>query len=302
MREDLQGTIAARNREPYNVIGIIYPTGSIYLTNRTGMTNVPGNVTQGVLTDISASTQRLFPDEGRSTIGTLSFSAIDLNSDLTADLRSQFTTYGSPRGREVRVFTGDTSNFNELVRVETYVVDDAVAFERRGYSFRCSDRTREEKVSIFDKATTRLDATLAVDATTMTVVDSTGFETVAHTASFSDAPSSTVGYLLVRKTGEIIRYTGKTATTFTGLTRGVLNTNAAEVVVDVGTASDRRPEIEEFIYLEMPAPHLLYAILTGSIKVPPTRCRRRGTWGSIPPTLTGPVSTTSAPICTTRTT
>ncbi len=266
MRDDADVQLADRLRDPYNVVGIIYPTGSIYLTNKTGMTNVPGNVTQGVLKDISSSTQRLFPDEGRATIGTLTFSAVDLDSDITTDLRSQFTTYGSPRTREVRVFSGNSSDFNNLTRVETYVVDDVVEFSQREYKFKCSDRTREAKVSIFDRATTRLNATLTEAATTMTVIDTTGFDTMTHTAAFTDAPSATVGYLLVKKTGEIIRYTGKTATTFTGLTRGVFNTQATEVVIDGATAASKRPEIIEFIYLEMPAPHLLYAILTGVIK------------------------------------
>jgi hypothetical protein len=258
--------LASARREPRLVVGLIYPTGSIYLTNKTGLSNVPGNVVYGCLRDISASSQTLLPDEGRSTIGTLSFSAVDLGADVTAELRSQLDAGRGPRGREVRVWTGDTDNFNDFERVETYVIDRAIDLDGRSYRFYCSDRTREQKVSIFEPAITRLDASLTDVATTITVQDTSAFELLTHTASFSDAPSSTVGYGLIKKTGEIFRYTGKTATSFTGVTRGAFNTTAQAIEIDGATAPEKRPEIIEFIYLEMPAPQLDYAIKTGKIK------------------------------------
>lgn len=267
MRIDPPGSlIRSRRRDPRIVVAIIFPTGSIYLTNRQGIENVPGNVIHGVLTDISSTSQTLYPDEGRATIGSMSFTAVDLNGALTAELREQLRVFNHGiRLREVRVFTGDTNDFADFTRVETYVVDDAVELTERSYRIMCSDRNRELRTDVFEQVGTRLNATLAVDDETVTVQSTEGFEMLEHTAAFTDAPNQTVGYIRIRKTGEVIRYTGKTATTFTGCTRERFGTIAQHIDVDPATAADKRPEVEEFIYLEMPGPQLLYAILTGTV-------------------------------------
>lgn len=267
MRSALVGSrVASRYRDPRTVIGIIYPTGSIYVTNRPGIANVPGNVVHGVLTDISTTSQSLQPDEARATIGTLSFTVLDLAGAVTDELRDQLLNFDAGvRLREVRVFTGDDDDFTLLERVETYVVDSVVELDGRSYRFKCSDRSREQRTDIFEQATTRLDASLTDVATTVTVQSTDGFNMVAHTASFTDAPSATVGYFRIKKTGEVIRYTGKTATTFTGCTRERFGTRAQAVTIEAGTDADRRPEIEEVIYLELPMPEMFYALQTGVI-------------------------------------
>jgi len=231
-----------------------------------GIANVPGNVVHGCLKDLSASSQELHPDQGRSTIGSLSFTAVDLDNEITDEIRTQLLT--NDRGlcrREVRVITGDTDDFADWQdqRVDTYVVDGVVR-SGRSYVFSCSDRTREQRVSIFEQQKTRLSATITATATTISVLSTSGFEMLAHTAAFTDSPSATVGYFRIRQTGEVARYTGKTSTSFTGCTRGVLNTVAQPVTVEA-TDDDRKPEVEEVIYLEMPGPEMLHAIQTGVI-------------------------------------
>lgn len=74
-----------------------------------------------------------------------------------------------------------------------------------------------------------------------------------------------VGY--VRLEDEVIRYpiSEITDTTFTKCVRGVLGTKAVIHEVDANADADRQPEIEEFVYLEMPGPKLALAILTGSL-------------------------------------
>lgn len=267
MREDAPGSLlTAPRREPRHVVAIIYPTGSLYFTSRTGMTNVPGQVVQGVLKDVSSVSQQLYPDEGRSTIGAMSFSVVDVDGDVTDLIRSQLQTFDyGIRRREVRVYTGDSDDFNLLTRVETYVIDSVVELRESTYRFACSDRNREMRDDIFEQVGTRLTSTLGPTDTTINVQSTAGFERLQHTASFTDAPSSTVGYIRVRKTGEVIRYTSTTATSFNGCTRERFGTIAQEVVVDPATDEDRLPEIEEFIYLEMPGPQLLYAVQTGKI-------------------------------------
>lgn len=258
--------LTARFREPRHVIGIIYETGSIYLTSKPGMTSVPGTVIQGCIQDISSSSQQLFPDEGRATIGSLSFTAVDLSGAISEAIRDQLLNFDRGiRDSEVRVFTGDSDDFNQLVRVETYVIDEAVELDQGLYSFACSDRNRQLREEVFQQVGTRLTATLNTTDTTVHVQSTGGFNMVAHTAAFEDAPSATVGYIRIRKTGEVIRYTGKTPTTFTGCVRERFRTIADKVVVDVGTDADKLPEVEEFIYLQMPGPQLAYAVMTGQI-------------------------------------
>ena len=286
MRNDPAGSlITLPNRDPRIAVGIIYATGSIYITNRLGISNVPGNVIHGALKDLSASSQTIYPDEGRTTIGTLSFSAVDIDGDLTDDLRTQLLTNERGLGfKEIRVYTGDTDDFQDwqYQRVDTYVVTRC---ERDGntYRFRCSDRSREQRVQIFEQATTRLDSTITASATTINVVDTTGFETLEHLGWFTDSPDTVVGYALIEKTGEIFSYTGLTGTSFTGVTRGLFNTVAQPVTVEA-SSDDRKPEIIEFIYLEMPAPVLDYALKTGKIlnNLITNGYGERGTSGSLP--------------------
>lgn len=47
--------------------------------------------------------------------------------------------------------------------------------------------------------------------------------------------------------------------------RGALGTKQVSVEIDSGTDRDNAPKITEFVYLEMPAPMLAYAVLTGAI-------------------------------------
>src|SRR5690606_9739597 len=219
--------------------------------------------------DISATSQELFPDEGRATIGSLNFTAVDLEGAITEEIRAQLNEVDS-RGinrREVRVFTGDTDNFTDgsWRQVETFVIDGSVDRDGPLYRFRCATRNREQRTTIFARRKTRLAATLTEDANEVEVISTDGFELVPHTASFSDAPNETVGYIRIRKTGEIIRYTGKEEGKFTGCTRGAFRTLPQAVEV-TGADQDRWPEVEEVIYLEMPGPELAYALMTGVIR------------------------------------
>lgn len=239
---------------------------SIYLTSHEGMSNVPGVVIEGCIEGLSSSSQQLHPDEGRFTIGSMTLTVADLAGSVTDELRSQFLeNLAAARGREVRVFEGESDDFTQLTRQETYVID-SVEFENGAYVFSCSDRSRELRDTIFDNASTRLRATLSATEEGLLAVQSTeGFQMVQHTASFSDAPDQIIGYVRIKKTGEIIGYTGIQPDSFTGLVRGRFGTLAQEVLHDDDAEPDRQPEITEFIYLEMPAPQLAYAIMTGVI-------------------------------------
>lgn len=269
MRTDPEGSqLANPHREPRIAIGIIYPTGSIYVTNKAALTNVPGNVVHGVLEDVSSVGRELSPLEARSTIASFSFSVVDVDGELTDELRAQLVAGEGAGRREVRVYTGDTDDFTDGTwsRVDTFVVDSVIQFDQGSYHFICSDRQRELRSRLFPSFSTRLTADLTDSATSVTVNSTDGFELVPHTASFSDAPSTSVLYFRIKKTGEVISATGTSGgNTFTGCTRGVFNTIAQAVDIDPSADLDRQPEVELVYYLEMPAPQMVYALLTGDI-------------------------------------
>lgn len=268
MRTDPAGSqLTSRKREPRIAVGIIYPTGSIYITNKGALSNVPGNVVHGALEDISSVGRDLSPLDARSTIASFSFSVVDVDGELTDELRAQLVAGEGVGRRDVRVYTGDTDDFTDGTwsLVDTFVIDSVVQYDRGSYRFSCLDRQRQLREKIFPAVSTRLTADLGVGDTTVTVSNTDGFDLVPHTASFSDAPSTSVLYFRIKKTGEIIRATGKTSTTFTGCTRERFNTIAQAVDLDPSADVDKQPEVELIYYLEMPAPQLAYALMTGDI-------------------------------------
>lgn len=258
-----KGTI----REPRYVVAIMYGVSSIYMTSKAGMTNVPGDVLQGCIKDIGSTTQRLVPREGRATIGGLSVISVDLGGALTTKIRNQLNTNLSGlRGKEIRVWEGDSDDFNMLTREETYVID-RVQLSGVEYEFSASDRTRELRKDLFDLVSTTLSIELAVDASgpgSALFVDSTdGFNMFQHGPAYSHAPGEMIGYLRIVSTGEILGYTEKGANYFGNLQRGLFGTTAAPIATQPGVAIEQQPEIEEYVYLEGPGPLLKYMLMTG---------------------------------------
>jgi len=217
--------------------------------------------------------------DGRTQIGGLSIKLIDTGSPstFTEKVRAQLASVASPadageslRNKEAQVWMGFTGDFDDFVQVITTYVNEC-SYKHGEYTLSCVDVTRQMRKTVFEQKTSRLAANLsAPDASpqsdiSVTTVD--GFAMLEHTAAFTDAPSSTVGYLKVKDTGEIIRYTGisESPLAFTGITREVFGTIGSAVTVDVAESEDQWPELEEVIYLEMPAPQLAYAVLTGEV-------------------------------------
>lgn len=264
-RDSIRFAVAdqSADRRPRYVIRIEFPTASLYCTSHDDIPNVPGVPIEGVLKEPSAISQRLVPDEGRSEIGSFSFSLIDLEGIFTDAVGSHIADDEGLRGREVRFYVGyegfDFTDFQ--VFTTQIVVSDSV--KDSVYTVQCRDITREQNKEIFKPVATTLRLSCSATETAIAVGDTTAFEFIAHGTSYSDAPSLTVLYF--RLEDEIIRATGKTANTFTGCTRGVLNTVAKPHAISDSASQDRQPKIEEYIYLEMPGPMLARAILTGEI-------------------------------------
>lgn len=260
-----------QQREPSFVVEIAFDSANtdlIYLTFD-AVTGLSGyNVINGVLEKISGTTQKINPDKAVSTIGSMTFSAID--DTLTATQKTKLAGGDGLRGKRVRYYVGMQSlSWSDFVLAQTQMIE-SVDYKDGVYTFKCADIQRQMREDIFDLKKTALSASLVKDDTTVTVYNTAGFERVKHPASpsgLTDAPGLKVGYIKIEQNDqiEIIRYTGSTATTFTGCTRGVLGTKPLDIEVPSGTTADNAPKVEEYVYLELPAPMLAYALLTGSI-------------------------------------
>ena len=250
-------------KSPRFVVRIEYPVDSLYVTSHLGIAGVPGTVLGGALEEPSIVSQRLNPIDGRSEIGSASFSIIDRAAEFTSEIRERLSDNEGLRNKKVSFYLGyDGLAFGDYVLVGTQRVTEA-SFDRGRYSIRCADIQRSAKKDIFSLTETQLALSVSATATTITVTSTAGFTAVKHGASYSDAAGETVGYVKIRD--EVIRWTGKTSTTFTGCTRGALGTVAAAYDVDASTPAARREKVAEHVYLELPAVKLAYAILTGTL-------------------------------------
>src|ERR1043165_7977284 len=76
------------------------------MTSHTDISGIPGVVMENVLQKPSAVSQRIVPDEGRSEIGSFSFSLVDLESVFTQEIREKLQDGKGLRGKKVRFWVG----------------------------------------------------------------------------------------------------------------------------------------------------------------------------------------------------
>ena len=248
-------------KEPRFVIKIEFSSSSLYLTSHADITGVPATVLVGGVQEPFIASQKLNPDEARAEIGSASFRVVDLASGFTNAVRSKLAAGEGLRKKLVRFYLGYVGqDFAEFVLVGTQQITSA-SYDKGSYQIDCADIQRSARKDVFDLKTTNLTSSISETDTTIYVNNTAGFTRVYHGTSYSDAPSTTVGYIKIKD--EVIRYTGSTSTTFTGCTRGVLGTTAAAYKVDGATPVARREKVTEHVYLELPAVKIIYALLTG---------------------------------------
>ena len=259
----------ATAKEPRLVVEVSFDfanTDLYYFTSHpdaalpSGASSVSGSVAK-----VTSTSQKLNPIEGRSTIGTINVTLADLSASVTSVISNKLGSGNGLRGKRLRVYVGfkDTA-WADYELVQTQIIDQ-VEFAKGGYTIRCADVQRSARKDIFDLAATNLTATVSATDTTIPVKSTAGFEALAHGASYSDAPNIEVLYFKIGD--EIIRcpVSGIQANQFTGVSRGVLGTKPVEHKVDTTVDDDRKPKVEEVVYLEMPAVKLALAILTGDL-------------------------------------
>jgi len=273
------GYSLSKSRKPNFVVQVIYTDETISFTKEPVTSNLTGTIIDGAISSISSVSQQVFPLEGRTQIGGVTIKLLDTGSPSTfteiaraqlAQVASPYSAGESLRNNKVKVFAGFTDDFDDYVNVATTFINE-VSINNQEYTLSCLDITRQMRRDIFEQKETRLAANLSAPSVSpqsdIAVTTVEGFAMCEHTAGFTDAPNVSVGYLRVKDTGEIIRYTGisESPVTFTGITREVFGSVGGAVTVNLSEDQKNWPEVEEVIYLEMPAPQMGYALLTGVI-------------------------------------
>ncbi|WP_160153347.1 hypothetical protein [Microbulbifer sp. ALW1] len=249
------------------VVVIEFPV-PVYLASHGDISGLPAGALGGVLGKVSSTSQRLIPEQGRAEIGAINFELVDVGGVFTDTLRDQLAAGYGIKGRTVRLYQGGAGmDWADFRLEQTQVAEESLSYDHGCYRVRCRDVQRYMRQDIFTPRSTRLAADFAKGASTLQVYSTADFEPCPHTASFGDAPGQTVYYLKIKYQNgwEVVRATGKTGTTFTGVTRGLFGTVEYGHTVPAENDSDKGIEVEEFIYLELPASALAYALLTGKI-------------------------------------
>ena len=249
------------------VLVIDFPT-PLYLVSHDDIPNIPVGSLPNTVKNVSSTSQRLNPDNGRSEIGSISLDLVDAAGVVSARFNTEQDAGEGLTGREIKLYRGgEGMDWSDFRLEQTQQISQAVSYKDGGYKIQCADIQRAMRSDIFDLAVTKLSADFDAGATTLNVFDTSDFEACSHVASFGDQPTGSYFYLKIKYENgfEIVRATGKTATSFTGVTRGVFGTTDVDHVFPTGEDDDSSVDVVEYVYLELPAPAMAYALLTGGL-------------------------------------
>lgn len=235
------------------------------------------------LTATDISTQKIDPEKGFSSLGGASFSLQD--QDFTAALAAIDAAEDSLINNEVQFYLGyEGMALADYALMTTLLVDSVSNTRTTEYTITLKDRQRFIKRGIFEPKVTRLFAVVQgsdlVDLTTdqvmtqsnpgtLEVLDASELERVDHDANWSVDPNQKIGYIKIKgvdsagnNTFEVFSYTGIDGNRLTGVVRQRFNTQA---IAAAGSVSDGNTEVSEYVYLDLPVPKLIIAILTGEL-------------------------------------
>lgn len=169
--------------------------------------------------------QQLNPDKGAiSSISSMKVSLVDYNDGATA-LITPGSVVTDMLARRCKVYIGfDGTSYPEDYSIVFRGIIDDIVSEQGAISLNIAHPDQKKRNTIYELASTSLDGAITDSDTTITVLDTDQF-LVGITGPDGAVDSSFTGYIKIDD--EIIKYTGKTSTTFTGCLRGQLNTTAA---------------------------------------------------------------------------
>lgn len=168
--------------------------------------------------------QQLNPDRGAiSSISSMKVSLVDLN-DAATQLITPGEYLDDIMGARARVWLGfkGTSYPEDFVTIFRGIIDD-IESPQGAIVLNIAHPDQKKRNSIYERGETELDGPLNNSDTTITVLDTSKFLIAVNGPDGSPDPSLK---FYIKIDDEIIKYTGKTATTFTGCTRGDLGTVA----------------------------------------------------------------------------
>jgi hypothetical protein len=229
------------------------------------------NVTDGVLTRVDSTSQKLDPDKANSKIGSMTIRIAD--EGLTELQQAKLNDDKGLRNKRVRYYAGFAGlSWSSFTLVQTQLIQGA-SYKEQEYTFKCADIQRQMRDDIFVLKETTLSASLAADDTEIEVYSVNGLKLVKQPVSPSGRTlASGKSICLVRLEGEndafeiaMAEEVDESTNTLRQVTRGVLGTTPLTIEVDPDEKRDNAPKVTEYVYLDMPAPMLAYALLTGSI-------------------------------------
>jgi len=284
LSEAFRGANLSYNREPRLVLKILNENRTIYIAsaNDIAITDPGAAILVDAVTTCGGSSQKVNPERGYSTIGSTVVgvaagdqwkAATGASEDLTDLLRDFLVTYNDTiTNNKAELYTGFKGlDFADYLKVQTLWVSQVDNGERE-YRIGLSDVQRFTRKSVFSNlAKTQVDANFGPSELGDLLVGSTGrFERVDHSSvwpgtAWRDAPGEKVGYFTASGTTEtgdsveeVLRWTAKTADTFTIDRRGCFGTRP--VTLEEGVT-----ELKEFVYLDLPIPAMILAIQTGDL-------------------------------------
>lgn len=218
-----------------------------------------------------SKSQSINPIQATSSIGNISVRIQDTNDLFTALVYSKLAGGDGLRHKRIRVYLGYRGlAWSDYTLFHTQRINDW-KYNNGEYIITCKDIQRSERKDIFIPKQTLLDAELDTTAAefdsgtgtgVVTVKDTTYLQTVYHGSAWDDGTSAEYGYIKIDD--EVIRYTGKTATTLTGCVGGRLGTRRTLHTTDT-TSDETKKKVLEFIFLDLPVVKMIYAILTSTI-------------------------------------
>ncbi|MEO1576879.1 MAG: hypothetical protein AAFU65_18180, partial [Pseudomonadota bacterium] len=131
--------LQAPNKSPRLVVALLFPT-PYYLTSHSDIPGMPAETLPSTLEDAPLGGPQLKPTEARSLIGRMSFSAIDVDGQVTALLRAQEAAGQGVKGTRVQLWRGGRGmDFSDFRLDATQRIEDTVENRFGRYSFRCQD-------------------------------------------------------------------------------------------------------------------------------------------------------------------
>jgi hypothetical protein len=238
----------------------------LYLTSHDDIETPAGEaVVHGVLQDIKGRSQEIDLWQLNSSIGNMSFSAVNLAGAVEAELRGKRAAGNHLYGKQVKFYHGDNSiEWDDYIVEATQNVSKKFDYRKGKYLINCLDPQSLLDRIVFSPKETRLSQTVTDSATVFPVYSTEGFELIQQNGDFTEAPSELCAFFEIsqNKDKEFIKVTAIATGQFT-VERGAFGSTAREWVIPANAGEDKGPKIREMPAVEMNMASFAWAFLTG---------------------------------------